>query len=79
MIKLYFLELESGLVKVGVTYNGKRCLSLVSSLGGSWYVETGAAVTDSRALHRLSAAQSAAVDAFIASKAFAVDYAAPIL
>ena len=79
MIKLYFLELESGLVKAGFTHNGKRCLSPVSSQGGAWYVETGAAVTNSRERHSLSKAQSSAVDDFIASKSFAVDYAAPIL
>lgn len=79
MIKLYFLELESGLIKAGFTHNGKRCLFPVSSQGGSWYVETGASVTNNRERHSLSKAQSAAVDAFIASRSFAADYAAPIL
>lgn len=73
MIKLYFLELESGLVKAGFTYNGKRYISLVASQNGALFVISGEAV------HKLSGHQSAAVDAFVSSGDFAVEYAAPIL
>lgn len=78
MIKLYFLELENGLIKAGFTYNGKRYLSLVTSHGGTRFVRSGAACTHNLTRHQLSEAQSAAVEAFTASNDFAVEYAAPI-
>ena len=73
MIKLYFLELEPGLVKAGFTYNGKRYISLVASQNGARFVISGEAV------HKLSEHQSAAVDAFVSSGDFAVEYADPVL
>ena len=79
MINLYFLELENGLVKAGFTCNGKRYISLVTSQGGARFVRSGDARTHNLTRHRLSEAQSAAVEAFIASDAFAVEYPAPIL
>ena len=79
MIKLYFLEWENGLVKAGFTYYGKRYISLVTSQGGTRFVRSGAAQTNNLERHDLSEAQSAAVDAFIASNDLAVEYAAPIL
>lgn len=78
MIKLYFLELENGLIKAGFTYNGKRYLSLVTSQNGARFVSTGAAYTHDLERHQLSEAQSAAVEAFKASDEYAVEYAAPI-
>ena len=79
-IKLYFLEWENGFVKAGFTFNGKRCLSLVTNQGGSRFVRTGAAVTGNLLLHQLSEAQRAAVDAFISSDEMAaVEYPLPIL
>lgn len=79
MINLYFLEWENGLVKSGFTYNGKRYISLVTSQGSARFVRSGAARTNNLTRHQLSEAQSAAVDAFIASNDFAVEYSAPIL
>lgn len=79
MIKLYFLEWENGLVKAGFTYNGKRYLSLVTSQNLARFVRSGAAITHNLEHHQLSEAQSAAVDAFIASNDFAVEYTAPIM
>ncbi|MBR4291635.1 MAG: hypothetical protein IKT52_13505 [Oscillospiraceae bacterium] len=79
MIKLYFLEWENGLVKAGFTYNGKRYLSLVTSQNRARFVRSGAAITRNLEQHQLSEAQSAAVDAFITSNDFAVEYTAPIL
>lgn len=76
MIKLYFLELESGLVKAGFTHNGKRYISPVTYQNGAWIVISG---SDHKTVHRLSEAQSTAVDAFVSSGDFAVEYAAPIL
>ena len=78
-IKLYFLEWENGFVKTGLTFNGKRCLSLVTNQGGARFVRSGAAVTRNPSLHQLSDAQSAAVEAFMASDEMAVEYPAPIL
>ena len=79
MIKLYFLELESGLIKAGFTHNGKRYISLVTSQNGARFVRSGDARTHNLTRHQLSEAQSAAVEAFTASNAFSVEYAAPIL
>lgn len=76
MIKLYFLELESGIVKAGFTHNGKRYISSVTYQNGARFVISG---SDGDAPHMLSEAQSAAVDAFVSSGDFAVEYAAPIL
>lgn len=73
MIKLYFLELESGLIKAGFTHNGKRYISLVASQNGARFVISGEDV------HKLSEPQNAEVDAFVSSGDFAVEYAAPIL
>lgn len=78
MIDLYFLELENGLVKAGFTYNSKRYISLVTSQNGARFVRSGAARTRNLVLHQLSEAQSAAVDAFMASNDFAVEYPAPV-
>ena len=78
MLKLYFLELENGLIKAGFTYNGKRYLSLVTSQNGARFIRSGAACTHDLTRHQLSDAQSAAVEAFAASNDFAVEYAAPI-
>ena len=79
MIKMYFLELESGLVKAGFTYNGKRYISLVASQNGARFVRSGDARTHKPTRHQLSEAQSAAAEAFTASNDFSVEYAAPIL
>lgn len=79
MIKLYFLEWENGLIKAGFTYNGKRYLSLVTSQNRTRFVRSGAAITRNLEQYQLSEAQSAAVEAFMASGDFAVEYAAPIL
>ena len=73
MIKLYFLELESGIVKSGFTHNGKRYISPVTYQNGARFVISGEAV------HKLSEPQNAAVDAFVSSGGFSVEYAAPIL
>ena len=73
MIKLYFLELESGLVKAGFTHSGKRFISPVIYQDDARFIISGEAV------HKLSDAQSAAVDAFVSSGDFAAEYAAPIL
>ena len=83
MIKLHFLEVADPVtgfgIRAGFTYNGKRCLSLVTSQAGILFVDTGAAYTHDLEWHQLSEAQSAAVEAFTASKDFAVEYPAPIL
>lgn len=79
MIKLYFLELESGLIKAGFTHNGKRYISLVTSQNGARFVRSGDARTHNLTRHQLSEAQSAAVEAFTTSNDFSVEYAAPIL
>ena len=79
MVKLYFLEWENGLVKAGFTYNSKRYISLVTSQNGARFVRSGDARTHNLTRHQLSEAQSAAVEAFTASKDFAVEYPAPIL
>ena len=78
MINLYFLEWENGLVKAGFTYNGKRYISLVTYQNGARFVRSGAARTHNLIRHQLSETQSAAVEAFMASNDFAVEYAAPI-
>lgn len=82
MIKLYFLEVADPLlyfgIRAGFTYNGKRYTSLVTSQNGARFVRSGAAINHNLAIHQLSEAQSAAVDAFMASNDFAVEYAAPI-
>ena len=83
MIKLYFLEVADPVtgfgIRAGFTYNGKRYLSLVTSQNGARFVRSGAAITRNLEQHQLSEAQSAAMEAFIASGDFAVEYAAPIL
>lgn len=79
MIKLYFLEWESGFVKAGFTYNGKRYISLIRSHSGKRYVRSGAAITHNLELHQLSPEQSDAVEAFVASNEYAVEFPAPIL
>ena len=76
MIKLYFLELESGLVKAGFKHNGKRHISYVTYQNGARFVISG---SDGDVPHMLSEGQSAAVDAFASSGDFAVEYASPIL
>lgn len=73
MIKLYFLELESGLVKAGFTHNGKRYISPVAYQNGARFVISG------EAAHQISDAQNDAVNAFVSSGDFSVEYAAPIL
>ena len=73
MIKLYFLELESGIVKAGFTHNGKRYISPVTYQNGARFVISGEAV------HKLSEPQNAVVDAFVSSGCFSAEYAAPIL
>lgn len=79
MIKLYFLEWENGFVKAGFTFNNKRYISLVTSQDGARFIRSGEARTLNLMWHQLSEAQSAAVEAFIASNDLAVEYAAPIL
>lgn len=78
-IKLYFLEWENGLVKAGFTFNGKRYLSLVTSQGGARFVRSGDARTHNLVRHQLSDSQSAAVEAFMTSGEYAVEYSSPIL
>ena len=82
-IKLHFLEVADPVtgfgIRAGFTYNGKRYLDLITSQAGVLFVSTGAAYTHDLERHQLSESQSAAVDAFIASNDFAVEYAAPIL
>ena len=78
MIKLYFLELENGLVKAGFTYNGKRHISLVAYQNSARFVRSGDARTNNLTRHQLSEAQSAAVEAFMTSNNFSVEYPAPI-
>ena len=73
MIKLYFLELESGLIKAGFTHNGKRYISLVTSQNGARFVISG------ESAHKLSEHQNAAVNAFVSSGGFSAEYADPIL
>ncbi len=79
MINLYFLELENGLVKARFTYNGKRYISLVTSQNGARFVRSGDARTHNLTRHQLSKSQSTAVEAFMASNNFSVEYPAPIL
>ena len=78
MINLYFLEWENGLIKAGFTFNSKRYISLITSQNGARFVRSGDARAHNLTRHQLSEAQSAAVDAFIASNDFAVEYPAPI-
>lgn len=79
MIKLYFLELENGFAKAGFTYNGKRYTSLITNQNGERFVRSGNCRTRNLELHQLSPDQSAAVEAFLASNDYAVEYPAPIL
>ena len=83
MIKLHYLEIADPLlnfgIRAGFTYNGKLYTSLITSQNGARFVRSGAAIAHNLALHQLSEAQSAAVDAFCAGSDYAIEYPAPIL
>ena len=79
MIKLYFLEFENGFVKAGFTYNGKRYVSLVTNQNKDRFIRSGNCRTRNLEQHQLSPDQSAAVEAFLASNDYAVEYPTPIL